>query len=242
VPIDCVGFQGHFNSGSAYNANYRTTLSSFAALGVDVQITELDVEGASPTTYAAIVNDCLAVARCTGITTWGVRDIDSWRASQTPLLFDGSGNKKPAYTAVLNALNAATPGPSPTTTTPSPTPTTSPTPTPTQTTPGPAGCRVSAVVNAWNNGLTTNLTIVNTSGAAISGWRLAFTLPGGQTITSGWSASYAPSSGAVTATNVAYNGSIPAGGSTAIGFQATHTGNAGAPTAYSLNGTACTTG
>lgn len=106
VPIDCVGFQGHFNSGSAYNTNFRTTLSSFAALGVDVAITELDVQGASATTYAAIVNDCLAVSRCIGITVWGVRDSDSWRASDTPLLFDNSGNKKPAYTSVLAALNA----------------------------------------------------------------------------------------------------------------------------------------
>ncbi|TQR97143.1 endo-1,4-beta-xylanase, partial [Microbispora bryophytorum] len=105
VPIDCVGLQGHFNSGSAYNSNYRTTLQSFAALGVDVAITELDVEGASSTTYANIVNDCLAVARCVGITVWGVRDSDSWRSSQTPLLFDGNGNKKAAYTSVLNALN-----------------------------------------------------------------------------------------------------------------------------------------
>ncbi|WP_055479884.1 non-reducing end alpha-L-arabinofuranosidase family hydrolase [Sphaerimonospora mesophila] len=123
VPIDCVGFQGHFNNQSAYNPNFRTTLQSFAALGVDVAITELDVEGASPTTYANIVNDCLAVPRCVGITVWGVRDSDSWRSSQTPLLFDGNGNKKPAYTSVLNALNAATPGPTPT---PTPTPTTPP--------------------------------------------------------------------------------------------------------------------
>jgi endo-1,4-beta-xylanase len=76
-----------------------------------VQITELDIQGGSATTYANVVNDCLAVARCTGITVWGVRDSDSWRASERPLLFDGSGNKKPAYTSVLNALNAATPTP-----------------------------------------------------------------------------------------------------------------------------------
>ncbi|GAA2213858.1 hypothetical protein GCM10009850_093210 [Nonomuraea monospora] len=118
VPIDCVGLQAHFNSGSPYNSNFRTTISSFAALGVDVQITELDIQGASPTTYANVVNDCLAVARCTGITTWGVRDSDSWRSGDTPLLFDGSGNKKPAYTSVLNALNGGT-NPNPDTTPPS---------------------------------------------------------------------------------------------------------------------------
>ncbi|MFD0900021.1 endo-1,4-beta-xylanase [Actinomadura sediminis] len=114
VPIDCVGFQSHFNSGSPYNGNFRTTLRSFAALGVDVAITELDIQGASPTTYANVVNDCLAVERCVGITVWGVRDTDSWRSEQTPLLFDGGGNKKPAYTSVLNALNGGTdPGPEP---------------------------------------------------------------------------------------------------------------------------------
>ncbi|MEU4577861.1 endo-1,4-beta-xylanase [Nonomuraea sp. NPDC023979] len=105
VPIDCVGFQAHFNSGSPYNSNFRTTLQSFAALGVDVAITELDIQGASAATYAAVTQDCLAVPRCVGITVWGVRDIDSWRSGDTPLLFDGNGNKKPAYTAVLNALN-----------------------------------------------------------------------------------------------------------------------------------------
>ncbi|MBE3016369.1 endo-1,4-beta-xylanase, partial [Microbispora sp. NEAU-D428] len=133
VPIDCVGFQSHFNSGSPYPSNYRTTLQNFAALGVDVAITELDIEGASATTYANVVNDCLAVPRCVGITTWGVRDSDSWRSSQTPLLFDGNGNKKPAYTSVLNALNAAGPNTSPSPTppvSPSPTPPVSPSPTP----------------------------------------------------------------------------------------------------------------
>ncbi|MFB4304737.1 endo-1,4-beta-xylanase [Actinomadura sp. GTD37] len=113
VPIDCVGFQSHFNSGSPYNSNFRTTLQSFAALGVGVAITELDIQGASPTTYANVTNDCLAVSRCLGITVWGVRDTDSWRSQDTPLLFDGNGSKKAAYTSVLNALNGGTSEPPP---------------------------------------------------------------------------------------------------------------------------------
>lgn len=114
VPIDCVGLQSHFNSNSPYASNYRTTIQSFAALGVDVQITELDIQGGSATTYANVVNDCLAVPRCSGITVWGVRDTDSWLgAGASALLFDGNGNKKAAYNSVLNALNNAGPSPSP---------------------------------------------------------------------------------------------------------------------------------
>ncbi|AOW85786.1 MULTISPECIES: endo-1,4-beta-xylanase [Streptomyces] len=105
VPIDCVGFQSHFNSGSPYNSNFRTTLQSFAALGVDVAVTELDIQGAPAATYSNVINDCLAVERCLGVTVWGVRDSDSWRSEQTPLLFNNDGSKKSAYTAVLNALN-----------------------------------------------------------------------------------------------------------------------------------------
>lgn len=103
VPIDCVGFQSHFGAGGP-PASFQTTLSNFAALGVDVQITELDIAQASPTAYANTVKACMNVARCTGITTWGIRDTDSWRTGENPLLFDGNGNKKPAYDAVLSAL------------------------------------------------------------------------------------------------------------------------------------------
>ncbi|HET6859280.1 MAG TPA: ricin-type beta-trefoil lectin domain protein, partial [Streptomyces sp.] len=94
-------------------SNFRTTLQNFAALGVDVAITELDIQGASATTYANVTNDCLAVPRCLGITVWGVRDTDSWRPEHSPLLFNGDGSKKAAYTAVLNALNATSPPPTP---------------------------------------------------------------------------------------------------------------------------------
>ncbi|MFC5033564.1 non-reducing end alpha-L-arabinofuranosidase family hydrolase [Streptomyces fildesensis] len=109
VPIDCVGFQSHFGTGGP-PSSFRSTLSNFAALGVDVQITELDIAQASPANYANTVNACLSVARCTGITVWGIRDSDSWRSGDSPLLFDNNGNPKAAYTAVMNALKAA-PGP-----------------------------------------------------------------------------------------------------------------------------------
>ncbi|ROQ35961.1 endo-1,4-beta-xylanase [Streptomyces sp. PanSC19] len=105
VPIDCVGFQSHFGAGGP-PASFRTTLAGFAALGVDVQITELDIAQASPAHYANAVGACLSVARCTGITVWGVRDSDSWRSGENPLLFDGNGKPKPAYTAVMNALRS----------------------------------------------------------------------------------------------------------------------------------------
>jgi acetylxylan esterase len=132
--------------------------------------------------------------------------------------------------------------------TPPPTspPPTSPPPTsppPTSPPPGqPTGCQVTYGVNAWNTGLTTSITIANTGTTAINGWSLAFTLPAGQTITSGWNATYTPAAGAITATNVDFNATIPPAGSVNVGFQASHTGNAAAPTAFTLNRAACTLG
>ncbi|RQX15672.1 SGNH hydrolase, partial [Micromonospora ureilytica] len=112
--------------------------------------------------------------------------------------------------------------------------------TPPPTTPPPSGdCRVAYTVNAWNSGLTASVSLTNTSSTPVNGWALTFTLPGGQTITSGWNASYSPSSGAVTARNVSYNSTIAPNTSVDIGFQATHTGSAGRPSAFTLNGTAC---
>ncbi|MCZ7440379.1 endo-1,4-beta-xylanase [Micromonospora sp. WMMC241] len=134
VPIDCVGLQTHFTGGSSLPSNFQTTLSSFAALGVDVALTEVDVTNSSTSQYQGLTQACLNVPRCIGITVWGVRDSDSWRSNESPLLFDGGGNKKAAYTSVLNALNAAGPAP---TGTPTATPTATPTSGPT--TPPPSG-------------------------------------------------------------------------------------------------------
>jgi acetylxylan esterase len=120
----------------------------------------------------------------------------------------------------------------------SPPPDTSP---PTSSSPPPAGgpCRVTFTVNAWNTGLTASITIANTGGSTVNGWSLVFTLPSGQAITSGWNATYSPASGQVTARNVSYNGTIAPNASVSIGFQATHTGNTGEPSSFTLNGAAC---
>ncbi|GID93057.1 beta-xylanase [Amorphoplanes digitatis] len=218
VPIDCVGFQSHFNSGSPYPSNYRTTLSSFAALGVDVAITELDIEGSGTTqatTYGNVVNDCLAVARCLGITVWGIRDTDSWRASGTPLLFDGNGNKKAAYTSALAALNGGV-----TPTTPPTTPPTSP--------PTGAGCTASVTLNQWNGGFTAAVRVTAGS-AAVNGWAVTLTMPSGTTVTNTWNAVAGGSSGTIRFANASYNPRIPAGGNTEFGFQGTGTGPSATP-------------
>ena len=88
-------------------------------LGVDVAITELDIRIKLPATpeklklqaeeYAYIAKACVNVKRCKGITLWQYTDKYSW----VPDFFEGEGDalpwttdlqKKPAYTALLNAL------------------------------------------------------------------------------------------------------------------------------------------
>jgi acetylxylan esterase len=129
------------------------------------------------------------------------------------------------------------------TTSPTPSRTSSsPSPTPSQTTSQPGGsgaCSVTYTVNGWSTGFTADLTVTNTGSSTLNGWTLQFTLPSGQTITSGWNATYSPTSGSITATNVSYNGTLAPGASVGIGFQATTTGSTAKPSAFTLNGSAC---
>lgn len=83
------------------------------------------------------------------------------------------------------------------------------------------------------------MTITNSGTSAINGWTLGFTFPGDQKITNAWGATTNQSGAAVTATNVAYDGSIAPGANTSFGFQGTWTSNDSSPTGFTVNGAAC---
>ncbi|GGW92039.1 beta-xylanase [Streptomyces malachitofuscus] len=206
VPIDCVGFQGHFNSNSPVPSDFQANLQRFADLGVDVQITELDIEGsgqAQATNYGNVVRACLAVSRCTGITVWGIPDKYSWRSSGTPLLFDDNYNKKPAYDAVLSALGG-TPGDGD---------------------PGGPGepgdpdaaCTATyTTAEQWGGGYNGRVTI--TAGSSpITAWSVDVTLASSQRVISVWNGS-PTTNGNVMTVRSTWNGSLAAGASTSFGF------------------------
>jgi cellulase/cellobiase CelA1 len=104
-----------------------------------------------------------------------------------------------------------------------------------------ASCQVTYTTQSqWTGGFVASVTIANSGSSAINGWTLAFTFPGDQKITDAWNGVASQSGENVTIANESYNATIPAGGSTSLGFQGTWSASDAAPTAFTVNGTACT--
>lgn len=103
------------------------------------------------------------------------------------------------------------------------------------------GCRVEYQVSAqWSGGFTASVAVRNL-GDPVNGWKLGWTFAAGQAVTSAWGFTANPASGNVVATNVDYNATIPTGGSVTVGFNGSWNNSANpAPTAFTLNGVACT--
>ncbi len=123
LPIDGVGLQMHISIGDpppmeAVAAN----MQRIAALGLQVQITEMDVKiqdghGTEPERfmeqaqlYGDVARVCLSIEACTALVMWGFTDLHTWIPGDTgqadsPLIFDRSYQPKPAYHALYFALS-----------------------------------------------------------------------------------------------------------------------------------------
>jgi endo-1,4-beta-xylanase len=121
VPINGVGFESHFIVGQL-PSSMLANMQRFAALGVNVAVTELDDRIQLPATtatlnqqatdYATVVRDCLQVSRCVGVSQWGVGDADSWIPGTfsgfgAATMYDQNYQPKPAFNATLSALGGS---------------------------------------------------------------------------------------------------------------------------------------
>ena len=128
VPIHGVGLQMHVDPRHwPAPARIRANLQRFAALGVKVEFTEMDVAvgeiagsidqklDRQRTLTHDIVAACLAVEGCSGITFWGLTDRYSWLNSPRwgalrgqpphyPLPFDADYRAKPMVAGILDAF------------------------------------------------------------------------------------------------------------------------------------------
>jgi len=120
VPIHGVGLQMHLCIGDdIHPASIAANIKRFNDLGLDVHVTEMDVRIKEPflesdllqqaRIYREITDVCLRAERCGALAVWGVTDRYSWvpqafKGEGAALLFDASGQPKPAYEAVRNAL------------------------------------------------------------------------------------------------------------------------------------------
>jgi len=103
------------------------------------------------------------------------------------------------------------------------------------------GCSATyTVAGQWPGGFQAGISVTNL-GDPLANWKLEFDFPGaGQAVNQGWNASWSQTGTHVTAANMSWNGTVATGGSVSVGFIGSFTGSNPSPTAFSVNGVACT--
>lgn len=126
IPVDGIGMQGHINIESPSISTMEKSIEKFASLGVELQITELDmsVYTNNSQSYESFSEE-LAVKQghryreifnlfkqyadsITNVTLWGIADDHTWltgfpvERNNWPLLFDQSLKAKPAFWGVVD--------------------------------------------------------------------------------------------------------------------------------------------
>jgi endo-1,4-beta-xylanase len=127
VPIHGIGFQSHqqtSDSSSSLLANMKVNFDRFAALGLKISITELDVRMPLPSdqsklnaqakVYRMIIQAALATPACRTFMMWGFTDKFSWIPAQFPgegaaCIYDENYQPKFAYAALLDVLKNPSP-------------------------------------------------------------------------------------------------------------------------------------
>lgn len=118
VPIDGVGLEMHLHAGKAPpEATVRQRIRAFADLGLEVEITELDVRTghlhgaatgrgiAQARAFYDAVHACVKEPACTRVTFWGFTDRHSpWPRGEDATLLDADYTPKLAWRSVKAAL------------------------------------------------------------------------------------------------------------------------------------------
>ena len=133
APIDALGIQSHINVGESWGKGLRDLIDGAKALGLEVYLTELDVNDKNvkgtdaagiDRVVAGVYTDYLSVAlenkAVKSVLTWGLTDKHTWltgfqrsqdknsnqppRPPQRPLPFDQDYKPAPAFFALRDAL------------------------------------------------------------------------------------------------------------------------------------------
>ena len=121
--IDGIGMQSHIDMGYPTLSDYEAAVRKFAELGLEINITELDMHN-NQNTAAALEQQAIrygdlfeiltrlkvqGIANITNVTFWGILDSDSWLTNHRgetsyPLLFDKYAEPKAAFYKLIDLV------------------------------------------------------------------------------------------------------------------------------------------